>query len=439
MAVNRPRPLPRRPAAGTAQAEPRDRLPKSGPAAVLALQRAAGNAAVSGLVARRSRTAVKLPVQRGHTSNLSDHGLSADQQQELPDPATAKTLNTEFQQLQQKWIAADAAVKAAKKAGRTITMEDSGFTAADDTRLREVMRLLNLRKRGDEADTLTANRIPGGLAAWFAQVSDVRFLGRTVRVHQLLADRLALAEAALATETPPQGGWLAGNPSGLREPGQGLHSFGLAIDLNGSTNPWLVSPEKNRGDEPAAQAAGVRAIIDRANLLVLGRTPQQEDFSSRPAVPDRDQRVEASYTKLQEASQALERYFTLTAPDKADELAELITGLGAANPAGRTADQVDQGDIQRELAKWVAVIAADRTKLAGYGRAKGWASPEKGFLHLDKRLVKAMTNSSGAGLTWLGDDTIASGRDIMHFDMRGIGTISQIVDSLKGTRHLGSG
>jgi hypothetical protein len=42
-------------------------------------------------------------------------------------------------------------------------------------------------------------------------------------------------------------------------------------------------------------------------------------------------------------------------------------------------------------------------------------------------------------LTWLGDDTIASGRDIMHFDMRGIGTISQIVDSLKGTRHLGSG
>jgi hypothetical protein len=378
---------------------------------------------VSGLVTGRPR----VPVQRRHSSDLAEHGLSEDQQNDLPDPATAKALNTEFQQLQRKWSDADSAVKAAKKAGRTVTMDESGFSAADDARLAEVMRLLNIRKRGDEADTLSANNIRAGLAAWFAQVSDVPFLGRTVRVHKLLADRLATAEAALAAETPPTGGWLSGNPSGLREPGQGLHSFGLAIDLNGATNPWLVSPEKNPGYEPADQASGVRTIIDRAVLLVLGRTAQQEDFSSRPAVADRDQRVEASYDKLQDASSALERYLTLAAPERSDELAELVGRLGTADPGGRSASD------------WATLIRADRTRLGALGRAKDWAEPEKGFLHLDKRLVKAMTSSAGAGLTWLGDDTIAAGRDIMHFDMRGIGTVNRVVDSLKGTTYLGNG
>ena len=28
-----------------------------------------------------------------------------------------------------------------------------------------------------------------------------------------------------------------------------------------------------------------------------------------------------------------------------------------------------------------------------------------------------MTDSAGANLDWLGDDTIAAGRDIMHFDI----------------------
>lgn len=34
-----------------------------------------------------------------------------------------------------------------------------------------------------------------------------------------------------------------------------------------------------------------------------------------------------------------------------------------------------------------------------------------------------MTDSSGAGLTWLGDATTAMGRDIMHFDTRGLDSV----------------
>jgi hypothetical protein len=70
---------------------------------------------------------------------------------------------------------------------------------------------------------------------------------------------------------------------------------------------------------------------------------------------------------------------------------------------------------------------------------KNWTDPESGFLSLDRRLVAAMTSSAGGGLTWLGDDTIGSGRDIMHFDMRGPGPIRTIVKSLTGRPPVGLG
>ena len=74
------------------------------------------------------------------------------------------------------------------------------------------------------------------------------------------------------------------------------------------------------------------------------------------------------------------------------------------------------------------------------GSGKSWSKPETGFLHLDRRLVQALTSTNGGGLTWLGDDTIGSGRDIMHFDMRGLGPIRRIAKSLEGkTVSLGSG
>jgi hypothetical protein len=58
----------------------------------------------------------------------------------------------------------------------------------------------------------------------------------------------------------------------------------------------------------------------------------------------------------------------------------------------------------------------------------------------DKRLVKAMTDSTGAGLTWPGDDTVSPGRDVMHFDMRGVGPIKKIWTSAAAKdTYLGNG
>jgi hypothetical protein len=98
------------------------------------------------------------------------------------------------------------------------------------------------------------------------------------------------------------------------------------------------------------------------------------------------------------------------------------------------------GKDNRTAAAWVQQIKADRRTLDAQESAKSWNQPTTGFLHLDRRLVSALTSSAGGGLTWLGDDTVGSGRDIMHFDMRGLGPIRRIVKTIDGQAiSLGNG
>jgi hypothetical protein len=290
----------------------------------------------------------------------------------------------------------------------------------DEARRVEIRELLAIRLKGDEAETLQINGIKGGAATWFADVQTVKFLGYSVTVHKQLADRLKLAEDALKNEAAPPDGWLSYTPCGLRPPNQGLHSFGLAIDINPSRNPWLVNPAAAHAAsiEGPARRRAIRDIVDRAVLLVDGRTATEADLPSRPNLTDKDARVEASYDKLATASAAVQRYFELDKATNREALDDLVANLGDKS--------------KRTAADWAKTIAADRRTLAGHAAAKRWAKPETGFLHIDKRLVKALTDSSGAGLTWLGDDTIASGRDIMHFDTRGVGPIKRIWSSVLG-------
>ena len=152
-------------------------------------------------------------------------------------------------------------------------------------------------------------------------------------------------------------------------------------------------------------------------LLVLGRTVEEEDFGAMPDIADIAERVQASHTKLSEASGALATYFTLTDDDHAQELEELVTALGARDPKGRSADQ------------WRKAIKADRASLRAAAGRKSWSKPTTGFMDLPWELVKALTDT---GLTWLGDNTIGSGRDIMHFDMRALGPIRRIYNSERG-------
>lgn len=385
-------------AAATAGRAPRpSALPSfvPSPAGVLHLQRTAGNAATAQFV-----------VQRG--GSKSEHGLSAAERTDVPAAADAPALLQEDKDLY------------AKKAAGTIT--------ADETkRMHELDRLLGIRRRADEEETLRQNGVKGGLDASFKDVNSTTFLGQTFNTHKLMADRLTRAEAALASETPPDGGWIT-NANSLREPGQGLHSLGLAVDLNPGTNPWLINPDASHaGDyENTATSRAIKDVIDDAVLLVQAQLPKDAKLQARPEGEDRAAKVSASYEKLAAASADVHEYFTLDKPESAERLKELVDALGAKS--------------KRSAADWVRQIKADRATLDRLASGKKWRSPQSGFLDLDRRLVMAMTGDAGAGLDWLGDDTIAAGRDIMHFDLRNVGPVHSIVDSWSGsTTNLGTG
>ena len=385
----------------------------SGPAAsLLDLQRDAGNRAVTELLRDPSMApglaAPALAVQRAGDV-AATHVLDPVDEGDVPEASELAGLKTE-------WVELDAKKKQASA--------NTPFDPADAKRLAEVNRLIGLRYKKDVAMTLAGNGRREGPAAWFAEVKTRTFLGKDITVHTLLADRLKTAETAflkaVAGKAPPEGGWVRSTNT-LRGPTEGLHGLGLAIDLNPGTNPYLVSPgprSQAATGEPRARSQAVRNVIDRAVLLVLGRTAAEEDFGSAPDVEAGTSRVKASYDKIDEASAALRRYFELGARDRAADLEELVARLGPLNPRGRTA------------AAWRRTIAADRRAIGGHAGAKRWTNPEQGFLDLAWPLVEALTD---AGLTWLGDVVVGSGRDIMHFDMRGLGPIRRIYKSESGS------
>ena len=257
------------------------------------------------------------------------------------------------------------------------------------------------------------------LKTWLKGVRTCTFLDASpFLVHTQLADRLDRAAARLKSETPPAAGWVKGATSGLRPPAQGLHSFGLAIDFNIRADPYIFASATPSRAATGSQNDFVRGVIDRAVLLVLGRTAAVEAFDQRPAKPRPSAaapdpavaRARASFDKLQEASDAYVAYLALAQPASRPKLDQLAAALQANDPAAPTADQ------------WLATISADVARLSGVGRDKEW-DWASGFVGLDPRLVEALV---AEGLTWLGDDTIGGGRDIMHFDTRRVGPISRI-------------
>lgn len=411
---------------------------------ILDLQRAAGNAAVTLAIQRRTEPGVgqtqggQLPTHNipagkaaakpaAAAPGVAEHLLTAAELADLPKVADTPALIAEYKQIYATLEARRAAAKQAAGRGETVDLATTQLSKDEAARIAEINRKLKARIKGDEEATLEANGIKTGHKAWFAEVTKVSFLGHDIICHRLLAERLKLAEDALKGQSPPPAGWF-GHAHSLRKVGEGLHSFGLAIDIDGAINPYLVNPDAPNAKlvEGADRSRPIADIINRAMLLVEAKTAVETNFQARPAIADKDARAMASYDKLQTASNALTTYLKLDRDDQKATLDSKVVTLA--------------GKDNRDAKKWSAQIKADRKKLQSLAPDKSWSAPESGFLHLDRRLVQALTSSTGGGLTWLGDDTIGSGRDIMHFDMRGLGPITRIVKSLEGkTISLGSG
>jgi hypothetical protein len=407
---------------------------------LIALQRLAGNAAVTVAIQRRTEPG-EGQSQGGHLPThdirpakpartppgVAEHLVTAVELADMPAVGDVPALIAEYKQIHADRDARRAEAEKAAKEGKVADPAAPEFTRDEQARLDEIDRRLKARMKGDEEETLKANGITTGHQAWFAEVKTITFLDHDIVCHRLLAERLQRAQNALQGETPPTNGWFR-HAHSLRGPGESLHSFGLAIDIDGERNPYLVNPDAPKATvvEKAERSRPIADVINRAMLLVEGKTPAEADLQSRPADPDKDARAMASYDKLQTASTALETYLTLDRADQRDALDAKILALATKD--------------SRDVKKWVAQIKVDRRTLQSLARGKSWSQPDTGFLHLDRRLVAALTSTPGGGLTWLGDDTIGSGRDIMHFDMRGAGPIRRIVKSLEGaTVSLGGG
>ena len=284
---------------------------------LLQLQRHAGNRAVADLLSGRSA------VQRHKGTEpeiAAAHVLTPAETKELPTVADTPKLLKEQADLRAERKALQDKAKAAKAPPAPA---DVTRTKEIDDRLAVIAKGLALRtSKGDEDETLVRNGITGGAAAWFAEVHTMTFLGRPATVHSSLEKRLKKAEDALKGQPPPKDGWVREGHSTLRPPGQGLHSYGLAIDLNPHTNPFLVDPDNAYAYlyEGAAASKAIRDVIGRAVLLVLGRTAAEEKFFAEGTEKDKNARVAASYDKLAEASDALERYLGLATAAKRAEL-----------------------------------------------------------------------------------------------------------------------
>lgn len=370
---------------------------------ILELQRTAGNAAVSGLF-----------VQRHGGVDLSTHTVTAAEQKDMPVTTDAPGLLAEKNTLlEEQKTRKEAAAAAAKN--KQPPPEKPDLTDDEKARIKEIDRLLAIRVKGDEQETLTANGIKDTAPQWFAKMTNTKFLDSPIIVHELLEKRLKDAEKLV----PKPWDGLVSSTSTLRAPGASLHSFGLAIDINPGTNPQLVNPGDAHGTdyEPRKQSKAISEVIHRAILLVEAKTEADAAFWTRTTGADKKTRVKATYDLLEKYSDAVETYFTLDDAKNKTKLDGLITAIA--------------GKDKRTAAEWIAQIKLDRTQIET-GPKKNWYQRKTGFLDMKREVVEALTSDTGGGLTWLGDNTIASGRDIMHFDMRGVGPIKKIVKSVLG-------
>jgi hypothetical protein len=271
------------------------------------------------------------------------------------------------------------------------------------------------------AATLKANGTDA--KTWFSDmVPDATFLGQRIRasggsvpgVHRALYDVLKRAERRLLDanpgRTPEQLGKQMGiyDIAGLRPPKKAtggslpsFHCFGLAIDINHDTNPFVgnMKPDKNSPPRYAEFSANRSPrMIGRAMWLLEG---EQFDVEGKAFAKQLENLSAGKAWDIhQRASRTLAEYLRLADDLDGSRLRELV-----ANAQLR-------GEKQN-LDWWKNRIATDRKVI------KHWDFPDhkhpqkSGYMDLPRDLVVALAD---AGLLWGG--MYRTAKDIMHFDLR---------------------
>ncbi len=261
------------------------------------------------------------------------------------------------------------------------------------------------------------------LDEWFADhVPDATFLGLRIRasggtspgVHKEFLTRLQKAETALRATFPGQADEAirarlgVTDIAGLRPPKlatggtlPSMHCFGMAVDINAATNPFVGNVGVSKKIKDPAKRAEVAAsrsprVIERAMLLLHG---EHLDIETDARLSNKKE-VERVYDLHDRASQALADYLKLA--DASD--AELLPLI----------DKARAGGDPHDLAWWRDRIATDRKLLPNFDFARHKRPDQTGYMDLAKELVLALTKEGG--LLWGG--TYGGAKDMMHFDYR---------------------
>jgi hypothetical protein len=242
---------------------------------------------------------------------------------------------------------------------------------------------------------------------WFGSFTRITFLGQQVDdpVHTDLAAHLQTVEAKFAADYGGGDPAKAGEALGIRNeamPGArhaptsaavSMHLFGLAIDINYTTNPFI--------------STGANPVFQRAAGLLSKTT---KGFSAG-----------MSYDDLTELDALLESYFNLLTDEGGLEAAlQDTTKAPWKGKKAKAARKLIQADLDDVSARWKRSDPAQKKKIQ-----------LGGFLDLDKRLV------DGIGLEWGGSGY----GDMMHFDMRNKGngaTIHAAAESYKSRKEAES-
>ncbi len=262
-------------------------------------------------------------------------------------------------------------------------------------------------------------------ANWYDGITDPSVFGWRTKsgagLHVLLVRKLRRAEKyllslpALSGKTPAALGRILGlteRHGGARSGmSASTHTFGLAIDIAYTANPWP--------HQPATWQA-----LQRAALLVsglsLGHKSAPAYLSSLGSDPVRS--TGQVWDEIQRRSHEFSTYFRLAAD---------ATALREALQAGQrrgTAGLLEDGEsVDRAVTRWQTRIREDRNAIVrcpsdqddSNGDFCHHDPPEQGFLTLPRDLVIALRDR--ACLAWgavdFGPGATGSG-DVMHFDAR---------------------
>jgi hypothetical protein len=215
-------------------------------------------------------------------------------------------------------------------------------------------------------------------------------------------------------------------------PSASMHTFGLAVDINYTGNPWIAGQHVDRGpDGPSAAGRVTEAAnenftraANRAALLVSGvrvnfTSRYLHDLSRRP--------TDQAYAELRRRDADLRAYLRLS-----DDRPALESRLNEQRQAG-TPGVFQPGEGLAEAAvRWAGAVREDLRNLSlrstRAANARGQEvqvsqsnftgrDPRKGFLNLPLDLVVALRDV--AGLAWAAIDIgPRESGDVMHFDDR---------------------